>query len=158
MAWTTMHFGVGMACGGAAAALVAALRGRGWSLITPAMTLAGVWALGPDLPRLFRENFPSLPFAHALGDPRVDRWLLSFGDVFFFHAALDSQPRQYALHGLVLILLCYNAAWLLGRLDRTRPRPRPVLPTRRRRTPATPAEPTKPTKPPTPRPADPEPW
>ena len=122
MAWTTMHFGVGMACGGAAAIVVAALRGRGWSWVTPVMTLSGIWALGPDLPRLFREDFPSLPFARYLGDERIDRWLLSFGDLFFFHASLDSQPEQYALHGLALILLCYNAAWLLSRLDKQRSR------------------------------------
>ncbi|MFW5682486.1 MAG: hypothetical protein ACOC1G_05715 [Phycisphaeraceae bacterium] len=128
MAWTTMHFGIGMACGGAAATLVAAFRGRGWKWITPVMTLSGIWALGPDLPRIFREGFPSLPLARYLGDESVDRWLLSFGDVFFFHAMLDSQPRQYAVQGLVLILLCYNAAWLLGRLDNRRSRPHVPLP------------------------------
>jgi hypothetical protein len=118
-----MHFGVGMACGGAAATLLAALRGRGWKWITPVMTLSGVWALGPDLPRIFREGYPSLPLARYLGDESVDRWLLSFGDVFFFHAMLDSQPRQYAVQGLVLILLCYNVGWLLNQLDKQRSRP-----------------------------------
>ena len=109
-----------MACGGAAAVVVATLRGRGWSWVTFVMTLSCIWALGPDLPRIFREGYPSLPFARYLGDEGVDRWLLSFGDVFFFHAMLDSQPHQYALQGLVLILLCDNAAWLLNQLDKQR--------------------------------------
>ena len=115
-----MHFGVGMACSGAAAIAVVALRRRGWRWIAPVMTLGGVWALGPDLPRLLREDFPSLPFSHLFMDMRIERWLLSFGDLFFFHRTLDSQGRDYAQHGLVLILLCYNAAWLLAQLDRRR--------------------------------------
>jgi hypothetical protein len=130
MAWTTMHFGVGMACGGAATFLVCAVRNRGWRWITPAMTLSGFWALAPDLPRIFREDFPSLPFASTLGDKRLDDWLISFGDLFFFHARLDAQPKEYALHGLLLILLCYNAAWALSRL--VHGEPGPTLPVRRK--------------------------
>jgi len=115
-----MHFGVGMACGGAAAALACALCRRGWRWITPVMTASGVWALGPDLPRIFREDFPSLPLATTLGDKRLDDVLLSFGDLFFFHRMLDAQPKEYALHGLALILLCYHIGWAATWLERRR--------------------------------------
>ena len=120
MAWTTLHFGVGMACGGAAATVACCLLRRGWRWVTPVMTAAGVWALAPDLPRIFREDFPSLPLASVLGDKRLDDRLLAIGDVFFFHRALDSQPKEYALHGLVLILLCYHVGWAMAWLDRRR--------------------------------------
>ena len=60
-----MHFAVGM-CGGAALALAPCLIfRRGWRFIPVGMTLGGLWALVPDMPRLWREDFPSLPFASS---------------------------------------------------------------------------------------------
>lgn len=126
MAWTTMHFAVGMCGGGAVAAVGGALLRRpirsirGW--LPLAMTAGGVWALVPDLPRIWREDFPSLPLASVLGSKGLERWLHGIGDLFFFHARLDAQPRELALHGLVLILLLYNAAAVLNLvLDRRKP-------------------------------------
>lgn len=105
MAFTTMHFGVGMACGGAAAVGCALIRRKGFKAIGPAMTLGGIWAIVPDLRRVF-SWYPSLPFSRFLGDSRIESWLLS--DVFFFHATLDSQPEEFTLLGLAIILLLYN--------------------------------------------------
>lgn len=110
MAWTTMHFGIGMACAGAAATGLALITRRGWRWIPAVMTLGGVWALVPDMPRTFREDFPSLPLASILGDKSLERWLHAIGDLFFFHHSLDLQPREFALHGLVMILVLYNAS------------------------------------------------
>ena len=108
MSWTTAHFGVGMACSGAAALAVCAIRRRGWRWIGPVMTLGGVWAIMPDLPRLWRVDFPWLPLAGRLGDMRLERALHEWGNLFFFHRAMDGRPGEFALHGLALILLLYN--------------------------------------------------
>ncbi len=110
MAFTTMHFAVGMACGGAAATAVCLTLKRGWRWTPLAMTLGGIWAIVPDLPRVFREDFPSLPFAVTLGQRKLEQSLHDIGDIFFFHRALDAQPHEYALHGLAIILVLYNLA------------------------------------------------
>lgn len=113
MAWTTMHFAVGMAGAGLACAAVCSIFGRGWRWLAPLMTAGGIWANIPDFPRFFREDFPGLPLAAALGSKPLEIWLHDWGDVFFFHRALDAQPHEYALHGLLLILLLYNLTILL---------------------------------------------
>lgn len=113
MAWTTMHFAVGMGCTGVAATLGCALLKRGWRWIPAAMTAGGFWALLPDLPRIFREDIYIGPLTHTLGRHDLERWLHSWGDLFFFHKMLDAQPKEFALHGLIAILLMYNAAVLL---------------------------------------------
>jgi hypothetical protein len=113
MAWTTMHFGVGMACAGAAAAGFSLVTGRGWRWLPAAMTLGGVWALGPDIPGMVREQLPSFPLSSILGSRQLELWLHRIGDLFFFHRALDAQPHERALHGLILILALYNAAIVL---------------------------------------------
>lgn len=108
-----MHFAVGMGVAGLATTAICAIRSRGWRWLPLAMTLGGCWALVPDMPRLWREDFPSLPLAHLLGAKSLEKWLHSRGDLFFFHQRLDAQPNEYALHGLVLILLFYNLS-LIG--------------------------------------------
>ncbi|PAY20628.1 hypothetical protein CKO51_05265 [Rhodopirellula sp. SM50] len=105
MAFTTMHFGVGMACDGAAALGVAAIRRKGFRAIGPAMTLGGIWAIPPDSPRIF-SWYPSLPFSEHLNGPKNEQRLTS--DLFFFHATLDAQPQEFALLGLAIILVLYN--------------------------------------------------
>ena len=116
MAWTTMHFAVGMGCAGVAMGstclvLRPGIRALRW--LPLAMTLGGLWALMPDMPRVFREDFPNAPFASSLGSQVVERFLFDWGDVFFFHHMLDLQPQEYALHGVALIILFYNASILL---------------------------------------------
>ena len=108
-----MHFAVGMGGAGLLAGVACVVMRRGWRWLPPAMTLGGVWAIVPDLPRLWREDFPSLPFAATFGRKDLEVWLHSIGDVFFFHARLDAQPKEFALHGLVLILALYNLSILL---------------------------------------------
>jgi hypothetical protein len=119
MAWTTMHFAVGMACSGAVGVVACSVLRRGWRWLPAAMTLGGLWALLPDMPRIFREDATWLPLASMAGDKAIERWLHRHGDWFFLHQQLDAQPHEYALHGLIGILLFYNAAiWLLMRLER----------------------------------------
>lgn len=108
MAWTSMHFAMGMASAGVISGGVCLMLNRGWRWVPAAMTAGGVWALVPDLPRLFREDYPSLPFASLLGSPALETRLHGVGDLFFFHAYLDAQPHEFALHGLVIILLLYG--------------------------------------------------
>lgn len=119
-----MHFAVGMVGSGAIVASVCLWRGAGWRWLTPVMTLGGLFAIVPDTPRLFREDFPGLPLASVLGHHDLERWLHGIGDVFFFHHALDAQPREFALHGLILVIALYNAAalgpWLVRRLGVSR--------------------------------------
>lgn len=103
-----MHFAVGMAGAGAIGTVGCLVVRRGWRWLPLAMTAGGFWALVPDLPRLFREDFPGLPLARTLGHHELERWLHAIGDLFFFHRALDQQPRELALHGLIGILLLYN--------------------------------------------------
>ncbi len=110
VAWTSMHFAVGMAGGAVIAGVGCLIARRGYKYIPAAMTVGGLWAFVPDMPRLFREDFPSLPFAATLGDKGLERWLHSVGDLFFFHQSLDAQPREFALHGLFLIIMMYNLA------------------------------------------------
>jgi hypothetical protein len=113
MAWASMHFAVGM-CGGAALMAVPCLiLRRGWRHIPIAMTLGGIVAILPDSPRLWREDFTSLPFAATLGSKDFEVWLHSIGDLFFFHQSLDAQPREFALLGMALIVVLYNLC-LLG--------------------------------------------
>jgi hypothetical protein len=118
MAWTSAHFAMGMACGGGAVAVVGLWRPGLWRWMTPAMTLAGVWATAPDLPRLWREYFPSLPMSGMLGRRDLEASLHGVGDLFFFHAALDAQPREFALQGFFVIVALYNAAFVLQMLRR----------------------------------------
>lgn len=110
MAWTTMHYAVGMGCAGALAGTASLICRRGWRFLPLAMTAGGIWALLPDIPRFFREDFPNLPFAQTLGLKSFERFCHRWGDLFFFHARLDSQPKEYALAGLGVIVLLYNMA------------------------------------------------
>jgi len=119
MAWTTMHFAVGMGCTGATVGAACLTMRRGWRWLPFAMTLGGVFALTPDLPRIWRQDLTWLPFASILGSIQLEKTLHEWGNVFFFHRALDAQPHEYALHGLVLILVLYNASIaLLMHLER----------------------------------------
>jgi hypothetical protein len=128
MAWTSMHFAVGM-CGGAAAmAFPCLILRRGWRHIPLAMTLGGIWANIPDSPRLWRVDFPGLPFAETLGSMDLETWLHSIGDLFFFHQSLDAQPKEFALLGLVTIIGLYNLCLVLMLWHARRGRQRTVLP------------------------------
>jgi len=126
MAWTTMHFAVGMAGAGLACGTACLITRRGWRFLPAAMTAGGIWGTLPDWPRFFREDFPSLPLSATLGQKSFERWLHSFGDVFFLHKQLDLQPREFALHGLVLILVLYNLAIALLMLLEWRQRNTPA--------------------------------
>ena len=108
MAWATMHFATGMCCAGAITSGGCLLVRRGWRWIPSAMTLGGLWAMIPDMPRFFRQDFPNAPFASILGHRQFESWLVEWGNVFFFHRALDNQPKEYALFGLALIIVLYN--------------------------------------------------
>ena len=110
MAWTSMHFAVGMGCAGAGFGLACLFMRRGWRWLPAVMTLGGLWAIVPDAPRLWREDFTWLPFASTLGAKSLEQDLHAMGDLFFFHKMLDAQPHEYALHGLVLMLLLYNGS------------------------------------------------
>lgn len=114
-----MHFAVGM-CGGAAVmAFPCLILRRGWRHLPLAMTLGGIWAIIPDAPRLWREDFTSLPFAAALGSKDFELWLHSIGDLFFLHRSLDVQPKEFALLGLVMVIGLYNLC-LIGMLWHSR--------------------------------------
>lgn len=114
-----MHFAVGM-CGGAAVTLLPCLiLRRGWRHIPIGMTLGGFWGIVPDLPRLWREDFTSLPFAATIGSKDFELWLHSIGDLFFFHRAFDAQPKEFALLGLAMVIGLYNLC-ILGLLWRKR--------------------------------------
>ncbi len=113
MAWESMHFAVGMVGGAAIGCTVSLVIRRGWRWTPPAMTLGGLWACVPDMPRLWREDFPWLPFSSVLGSKNLEHWLHSIGDLFFFHKQLDAQPQEFALHGLIGIIVLYNLAILL---------------------------------------------
>ncbi len=108
-----MHFAVGMGCAGLAGLAACSILGRGWRWLPAAMTVGGFWALVPDFPRIWREDFPHTAVSSFLGSKQLETWLHSRGDLFFFHNKLDIQPNEYALHGLMLIILLYNAAMLL---------------------------------------------
>ena len=108
MAWTSMHFATGMIGGGAIASIGSLILKRGVRWIPIGMTIGGAWALIPDLPRIWREDFPELPFASTLGQKSLERKLHEWGDLFFFHAKLDAQPHEFALHGLALIIGLYT--------------------------------------------------
>lgn len=113
MAFTTMHFAVGMAGTGAVACVGAMVLRRGWRWIPLAMTAGGIWACVPDFPRIFKEDFPSLPFAQTLSSKPLQQWLNNNGDLFFLHRMLDNQPKEYALHGLLGILAFYTLSVFL---------------------------------------------
>ncbi len=104
---------MGMGCAGALAGAGCLMLRRGWRWVPGVMTLGGIWAMVPDMPRIFREDFYWEPVSSVLGTYQLERKLHSWGDVFFFHGSLDAQPHEFALLGLVLILLFYNASILL---------------------------------------------
>lgn len=110
MAFTTMHLAVGMACSGAIGLAACMVLRRGWRWIPLVMTVGALWAITPDMPRIFREDFPSLGLATTLGSHDLERNLHEWGNVFFFHRQLDAQPNEYALLGTGLMLVFYNAS------------------------------------------------
>jgi len=111
MAFSTMHFAVGMGCTALAAIPLCMSLKRGWRWIPLAMSLGGTFACIPDMPRVFREDLPRIPFiTKSLASHSLENTLMQYGDVFFFHSQLDNQPHEYALHGLLLILLFYNGS------------------------------------------------
>jgi hypothetical protein len=122
MAFTTMHFAIGMVGAGTAATVGGLLLRRGLRWVPLWMTAGGIWACTPDMPRIFKEDFPSLPFAEALSSKALQQWLQNNGDLFFFHRMLDNQPREYALHGLLLILVLYTVSSFLLAVTHRRPR------------------------------------
>ena len=108
-----MHFAAGMGCAGVGTAVACTMLRRGWRWIPVTMTLGGLWAILPDLPRVFREDFPNAPFAGVLGAKTLEKSMHRWGDLFFFHESLDAQPKELALAGFGLTILLYNAALLL---------------------------------------------
>ena len=73
------------------------------------MTLGGFWAIIPDMPRLLREDF--VISSCISGNARdLERWLHDHGNWFFFHKAMDGHTSNYALPGLILMIVLYNAA------------------------------------------------
>ena len=114
MAWASMHFATGMVCSGAAGLAICVMRRKGWRWLPLVMTAGGFWACVPDYPRIWREDFPSLPLAGILGKKSLELKLHEMGDVFFFHHYLDTHrpdvvngELQYGLHGLVIIIFLY---------------------------------------------------
>lgn len=128
MAFTSMHFAVGMACSGGVASVAALLMGRGWRWVPMVMTAGGVWACGPDMTRLFKEDFPNAPYAEALSSKSVQHWLDARADWFFFHGMLDAQPKEFALHGLLGIIALYSLCCFIFALmsRRRKPASRPI--------------------------------
>lgn len=121
MAFTTMHFAVGMASAGALASVGALFLRRGWRWVPLWMTAGGTWACVPDMPRIFKEDFPSLPLAQTLSAKPLQQWLNAQGDLFFFHRMLDEQPKEFALHGLAIILMLYTISVFLLAVTHRRP-------------------------------------
>lgn len=121
MAFTTMHFALGMAGTGAVATVAALVLRRGLRWIPLAMTAGGIWACVPDMPRIFKEDFPNAPFASTLSAKPLQDWLQRHGDWFFFHRSLDAQPKEYALHGLALLLLLYTVSIFFLTVTHRRP-------------------------------------
>ena len=113
MAWTSMHFAAGMCGAGVISGITCLVIRRGYRWIPLTMTVGGLWALLPDLPRVFREDFPSLPFASSLGSRNLENFLHSYGNVFFLHGNLDAQPREFALLGLAIIIALYVAGSIM---------------------------------------------
>ena len=85
MAFSTMHFAIGMGCTALACVPLCMTLKRGWRWIPFAMSLGGVFACTPDIPRIFREDLPQVPvLSKLLGSHELETWLMNFGDVFFF--------------------------------------------------------------------------
>lgn len=122
MAFTTMHFAMGMVGSGAIATVGALVMRRGLRWVPLWMTAGGIWACVPDMPRIFNEDFPSLPFASTLSSRPLQDWLQAHGDWFFFHRMLDTQPREFALHGLAIILTLYTISVFFLSVTHGRPR------------------------------------
>lgn len=113
MAFTSMHFAMGMIGSGAIATAACLSIRRGFRWIPATMTIGGLWAVIPDLPRIWREDFPSLPLSSLLGSKYLEDQLHVVGDLFFLHRALDRQPHEYTLLGLGLIILMYSLSTAL---------------------------------------------
>ena len=124
MAFTTMHFAVGMAGAGAMATVGALMLRRGMRWVPLWMTAGGIWACVPDMPRIFKEDFPSLPLAETLSAKPLQQWLNANGDLFFFHRMLDQQPKEFALHGLLGILILYTVSVFLLAVTHGKPVPK----------------------------------
>ena len=121
MAFTTMHFAMGMVGTGAVAAVGALVLRRGLRWVPLWMTAGGVWACVPDMPRIFKEDFPNAPFAQTLSSKPLQEWLQVNGDWFIFHRVLDNQPKEFALHGLALILMLYTVSVFFLAITHRRP-------------------------------------
>lgn len=105
-----MHFALGMVGTGAVTTVAALTFGRGLRWVPLCMTAGGIWACVPDMPRIFKEDFPNAPFAQTLSAKPLQEWLQANGDIFFLHRMLDAQPKEFALHGLAIILFLYTVS------------------------------------------------
>ncbi len=116
MAFATMHFATGMVCSAAAGVVVCAMARKGWRWLPLVTTVGGFWAMVPDMPRLFREDFlRHVPILNRLGDKSFEAWLHRNGDVFFFHHWLDTNRTEdrLALQGMAIIIAGYVLSVLL---------------------------------------------
>ena len=116
MAFATMHFATGMVCSGAAGVVLCTVLRRGWRWLPLGMTAGGFWAMVPDMPRLFREDFlRHVPVLNKLGDKSLQNTLHQYGDIFFFHRWLDTHRTEdrLALQGMTIIIGCYVLSILM---------------------------------------------
>ncbi len=116
MAFATMHFATGMVCSAAAGVVVCTIMRQGWRWLPLVTTAGGFWAMVPDMPRLFREDFlRHLPVLNRLGDKSFEAWLHRNGDLFFFHHWLDTHRTEdrLALQGMAIIIAGYVLSVLL---------------------------------------------
>jgi hypothetical protein len=108
----SIHFAVGMVCGGAIWLLVLLVRPRWWLYMPLAMMVGGLWAEGPDLPGIFKE-FPSLAVADWIhGRQWREAMHAGWPNVFFFHGLIDKTGTGGGTYGFAIAATLYTA-WII---------------------------------------------
>lgn len=104
------HFAVGMICSGLLMIPVLVYRFRYWVYVPIVQTLGGMFAEVPDYPKGL-QYFPSLGVHRLIDTGALYETLHTWGNLFFFHSAIDSSGRGNFLQGFVVAVVIYNF-WL----------------------------------------------
>lgn len=106
-----MHFAIEMLGTAVLCIPLLLIRPRWWPVIPLLQGFGGVFAMVPDL-ALAYSYYPSLPMSDTVDRHAIKQFFhQNFGNVFFFHSAIDNSGEGNFLRGFLFVAIQYNA-WI----------------------------------------------